>query len=112
MATAKSSLTKAVIATGGKQYMVSVGTEIAVEKLLASVGDVLTLDSVVMAADADNNLLSSDQLAKASVAVEVVEQGKGKKIRVFTFKSKKRQRRTLGHRQLFTKLKVTGINVA
>lgn len=109
MATAKSTLSKAIIATGGKQYLVSVGSEIAVEKLQAEVGSTITFDQVVMAADEKNNLSDA---SKASVEAEVVEQGKGKKIRVSTFKSKKRQRRTLGHRQLFTKVKVTGISAA
>jgi large subunit ribosomal protein L21 len=109
MATAKSTLSKAIIATGGKQYLVSIGSEIAVEKLESPVGSTITFDTVVMAADDKNNLADA---AKASVEAEVVEQGKGKKIRVSTFKSKKRQRRTLGHRQLFTKVKVTSITVA
>ncbi len=109
MATAKSTLSKAIIATGGKQYIVSIGSEISVEKLEVAVGDKVTFDQVVMAADEQNNLADA---AKASVEAEVLEQGKGKKIRVSTFKSKKRQRRTLGHRQLFTKVKVTSISVA
>ena len=112
MAPAASSLTKAIVATGGKQYLIAVGSEISVEKLLAPVGDNVTLDSVVMAADDKNNMLSVKDLATATVTAEVIEQGKGKKIRVFTYKSKKRQRRTLGHRQLFTKLKITGITAA
>jgi large subunit ribosomal protein L21 len=109
MATAKSTLSKAIIVTGGKQYIVSIGKEIAVEKLEVEVGSTITFDKVVMAADDQNNLADA---TKASVEAEVLEQGKGKKIRVSTFKSKKRQRRTLGHRQLFTKVKVTGISVA
>jgi large subunit ribosomal protein L21 len=112
MASATSSLTKAVIATGGKQYLVAIGSEITVEKLVASAGDKITLDSVIMAADAKNNILTSQELVKASVNAEVLEQGKGKKIRVSTFKSKKRQHRTLGHRQLFTRLRITAINAA
>jgi len=112
MAPAASSLTKAVIATGGKQYTVAVGTEISVEKLIAQEGDSITLTSVVMAADAKNTMLDIKDLAKASVVATVLEQGKGEKIRVFTFKSKKRQHRTLGHRQMFTKLKITAINAA
>lgn len=109
MATTKSSLAKAVISTGGKQYLVSVGSELKVEKIDAEIGAKVTFDQLVMAADEANNLADH---SKASVEATVIEQGKGKKIRVFTFKSKKRQRRTLGHRQLFTKVKVTGISAA
>lgn len=109
MATAKSPLSKAIIATGGKQYVVAIGSEIAVEKLEVEVGSKITFNQVVMAADEQNNLSDA---SKATVEAEVLEQGKGKKIRVSTFKSKKRQRRTLGHRQLFTKVKILSITAA
>ena len=109
MASTKSTLSKAVIVTGGKQYLVSIGSEVSIEKLDLEVGAKVLFDTVAMAADAENILADP---SKTSVEATVVEQGKGKKIRVFTFKSKKRQRRTLGHRQLFTKVKVTAITAA
>jgi len=112
MAPAASPLTKAVIATGGKQYIVSVGSEISVEKIVAEEGESITLTSVVMATDAKHEPVSQAALAKTSVTATVVAHGKGEKIRVFTFKSKKRQHRTLGHRQMFTRLQITAINAA
>lgn len=104
-------LVKAVVHTGGKQYLVGIGSTIKVEKLITGDSDAVVLDTIVMAADADNKLVPVDQLPKVSVQATLVEHGKGKKIRVFTFKSKKRQRRTLGHRQQFTALKITGITM-
>lgn len=99
---------KAVIRTGSKQYLVSSGTIISVEKLDAAIGDTITLTDVVFLATG-NGPASAAELSKAQVTAEVIEQGKGKKIRVFTYKSKKRQRRTIGHRQPFSKLRITGI---
>ncbi len=94
----------AVIQTGGKQYLVKPGSVIRVEKLEAAVGDTVSFDSVV--ATGPDGLLSA---AALQVSATVVEQGKGKKIRVSTYKSKKRVRRTLGHRQLFSALRIMAV---
>lgn len=109
MANSKS-YSKAVVASGGKQHFVTVGSEIKVEKLENAVGEQVKL-TPLMAYD-DQNTLAKEDLSKLQVSAEVLEQGKGEKIRVFKFKSKKRYRRTQGHRQQFTKLKITAIAAA
>ncbi len=96
----------AVFTTGGKQYVVHAGTWLRVEKLESEVGTKLTFDTLMLT-DEKGALVSNGQ-----VTAEVIDHGKGTKIRVFTYKSKKRQRRTLGHRQLYTTLKVTAIGAA
>jgi len=102
-------MNRAVIETGGKQYRVEPGQIIAIEKIEAKVGSTLTFDKVLMVADDKTVEVGSPLLTSFSVTGEVIEQGKGDKIRVFTYKSKKRQRRTLGHRQLETRVKITAI---
>lgn len=99
---------KAVVATGGKQYLVSVGSEIMIEKLPAEVGATVTLGPVVFAAEG-STVATPTNLKGLHVSAEVMEHGRGDKIRVFKFKSKKRYRRTQGHRQGYTKVKVTAI---
>ena len=109
---ATTTLTSAVVATGGKQYIVSEGSVFKAELLTEESGNTVTFDTVTFAIDSKNQPLASKDLSKVRVSAEVLEHGKGKKIRVFKFKSKKRYRRTQGHRQQFTKLKVTGISLA
>lgn len=106
MATATSYST-AVITTGGKQYLVSVGAEISVEKLDATVGETVSLQPVF--AGSGEKIAAAKDVAGVKVHAEVLEHGRGEKIRVFKFKSKKRYRRTQGHRQSFTRLKITAI---
>lgn len=94
-------MTSAIIETGGKQYRVQPGQLIKIEKLSATVGSTVTFDRVLAVMEDGTTELGHPTVATV-VSAEVVEQGKGKKLRVFTFKSKKRQKRTLGHRQLVT----------
>lgn len=105
-------MTSAIIETGGKQYRVIPGQLLRVEKLEAKVGDKVTFDRVLVAVVDGTVHTGAPFLADQPVAAEVVEQGKGVKIRVFTYKSKKRQRRTLGHRQTFTAVKILGIGAS
>lgn len=99
----------AVIQTGGKQYRVSPGEEVEIERLPWDVGVELELNSVLaVATDADQMLTGAD-LANAKVLATIVAHGRGEKIRVFKFKRKKQYKRTTGHRQNFTRVKVTGI---
>ena len=97
----------AVIKTGGKQYKVSVGDEIFVEKLEAEVGTQDTFDEVLAIAD-DNGIQAGD--LKATVTGEIVKQGKNKKVIVSKYKAKKGNRRKTGHRQPYTRVKVSAIN--
>ena len=96
----------AVIETGGKQYRVSEGDVIEVEKLEAAVGDKGELP-VLFTADGDVVTAGKDVTVKATA--EVLGQGKNKKIVVFKYKAKKNERKKQGHRQSFTKLKIVTI---
>ena len=101
----------AVIRTGGKQYKVKVGDLIDVEKLGGDDGASLELEPLLVVDDDGNVTSAADDLAKAKVTASVVDQHRGRKIRVFTYKNKTRQRRTLGHRQSLTRLKVEAIDL-
>jgi len=99
----------AVVRTGGKQEKVSVGDVIRVEKIDAPVGDAVGLDSVCLLVKDDAIIVDPAVLGEAKVLCYVVDQGKGKKIRVFKKKRKNNYTRTRGHRQLYTELKVNEI---
>jgi large subunit ribosomal protein L21 len=101
----------AVIRTGGKQYKVKVGDLIDVEKLAGDDGASLELEPLLVIDDDGNVTSAADDLAKAKVTASVVDQHRGRKLRVFTYKNKTRQRRTLGHRQSLTRLKVETIDL-
>ncbi len=97
---------KAVIKTGGKQYYVSEGDIIYVEKLDGEAGDKVIFNEVLVCDDKVGN----PYLKGASVEGEILKNGKGKKIRIFTYKSKDRSnRRTMGHRQPYTKVEIKSI---
>ena len=95
----------AVMQTGGKQYKVSVGDVIYVEKLDAEVGKEIKFDQVLMTSKKIGNPL----VQGATVVAVVEKQGKNKKIRVIKFKSKKHHYKRQGHRQLYTKLTIKAI---
>lgn len=98
---------KAVIKTGGKQYCVSENDIIFVEKLNLNEGDKVTFPEVLML----GGKVGTPFLTNVSVEGVVEKQGKSKKIRVFRYKQKDRShRRTLGHRQPYTRVKITKIN--
>ncbi|MEA4923777.1 MAG: 50S ribosomal protein L21 [Syntrophomonadaceae bacterium] len=99
----------AVIQTGGKQYKVAEGEVLKVEKLEGTAGEKLTLDQVLMIQGDDGPKIGTPVVAGAQVIVEVIEQGREKKISVFKFKKRKNYRRHQGHRQAFTKIKVEKI---
>ena len=97
----------AVVKVGGKQYYVTEGSEIFVEKLNAESGDVVNFDQVLML----DSKIGNPYLIGVTVQGEVVKNGKAKKIRVFKYKSKDRSnRKTQGHRQPYTKIRITKIN--
>ncbi|MBP10866.1 MAG: 50S ribosomal protein L21 [Acidiferrobacteraceae bacterium] len=100
----------AIIKTGGKQYRLGIGDNIRVEKLAGTKGDVVELSQVLMIADGDEVKVGTPTLEGGSVKAEVICHGRDKKIRIFKMKRRKKYRRTQGHRQAFTQLKVTEIN--
>ena len=100
----------AVFASGGKQHRVEVGNLIDIEKLDNAVGETVTFPSVLMIAGEDGHLQTgSPYLENISVTGEVVQQGRAKKIVVFKSKRRKGYKRKLGHRQSYTRVKITGI---
>ena len=99
----------AIVKTGGKQYKVSEGDVLFVEKLEANEGDVVTLNEVLAVNDGELKL-GTPVVEGANVQAKVLEQGKDKKIIVYKYKAKKDYRRKNGHRQLYTKLVVEKIN--
>ncbi|MEG2015418.1 MAG: 50S ribosomal protein L21 [Clostridia bacterium] len=98
----------AVVKTGGKQYKVSEGLIFSTELLNDEVGAKLNLEVIMYVDDAGKVLLGEDAL-KVKVVASVVEHGKGNKINIFTYKSKKNVRHKQGHRQPYTKLKIESI---
>lgn len=99
----------AIIATGGKQYTVSEGDEIRVEKLGLNAGDTVTFIKVLFVNDGSAKV--GDPTVKgATVTASVVSEGKGKKVIVYKYKRKTGYHKKNGHRQLFTKVKIEKIN--
>jgi len=99
----------AVIETGGKQYRVSPGQTVEVELLPAEPGRSIALDRVLLVATDGQTLVGQPTVAGAKVVGTIAREGRGEKIIVFKYKSKKRYRRTKGHRQDYTYLTITDI---
>ncbi len=100
----------AIVETGGKQYRVTPGDTVAVERLTGEPGESLDLDRVLLVAgNGDQARIGSPGIEGAVVRAEVVEHIRGEKIIVFRYKSKVRYRRKTGHRQSLTRLRITDI---
>ncbi len=99
----------AVIETGGKQYRVRPGQTLEVELLPAEPGATVTLERVLLVSSDGNTLVGQPVVSGAAVVGTVTREGRGKKIIVFKYKSKKRYRRTQGHRQDYSYLTITDI---
>ena len=99
----------AIIVTGGKQYKVSEGDVLFVEKLEAAEDEAVKFDQV-LAVSGDNTVIGTPVVEGASVDATVVENGKAKKVIVFKYKPKKGSKTKQGHRQPYTKVKIEKIN--
>ena len=99
----------AFIESGGKQYKVSPGATIEVDRLQAKEGDKITLDRVLLLGDEDKITVGKPTVAGATVAATVTKEVKGKKIIVYRYKAKVRYDKKTGHRQDFTRLVIDGI---
>ncbi len=97
----------AIIATGGKQYRVSEGDIIYIEKLESNVEDNVSFPVLMLGGESVT--VGKPFVAGAEVTGKVLQQGRGEKIVVYKYKSKKNYRRKAGHRQPFTKVEITGI---
>ncbi|MFG6320850.1 MAG: 50S ribosomal protein L21 [Lachnospiraceae bacterium] len=98
----------AIIATGGKQYKVSEGDVIKVEKLDAEEGNTVTFDEVI--AVSNDSLKVGSDVANASVTATVMEQGRNRKVIVYKYKRKTGYHKKNGHRQAYTRVKIDKIN--
>jgi large subunit ribosomal protein L21 len=102
----------AIIRSGGKQYRVKAGDTIHLESLPAKAGEKVVLGEVLLVGGGEGEArLGSPLVPKAQVVGTVLEQGRGPKIRVFKYKKRKHYRRTRGHRQSFTALRIDAIEI-
>lgn len=99
----------AIVQTGGKQYQVSPGDVIRVEKLSTDVGQTVDLDTVLLVNDGETLHIGKPTLENARVTAKVLEHDKAKKVIVFKFKRRKNYRKKNGHRQEFTRIRVEDI---
>ncbi|MCT4613076.1 MAG: 50S ribosomal protein L21 [Clostridia bacterium] len=100
----------AIIETGGKQYKVQEGETVKVERLKVEAGETITLDTVLAVSNEGTLKVGTPYVDKATVTATVVAEGKGKKVIAYKYKPKKAYSRKVGHRQIFTELKIEKIN--
>jgi large subunit ribosomal protein L21 len=100
----------AVIETGGKQYRVSEGQTIKVEKLNAEPGSSIDIDKVLMVTDGGSVNIGTPYVSGGKVSATVEAHGRGEKINIIKFRRRKHHRKQMGHRQHYTALKITGIS--
>ena len=99
----------AVFSTGGKQYRASEGDVVRVEKLEAEKGSTIELDQVLMVGEGEDVRIGTPVVDGGKVTAEVVEHGRGDKIRIIKFRRCKHSMKQMGHRQYYTDIKITGI---
>ena len=99
----------AVIETGGKQYKVNEGDVIFVEKLDVAEGETVTFDNVKALSVGEDLKIGAPTVEGATVTANVLKNGKGKKIYVLKYKSKKNEKKKIGHRQPYTKVQILSI---
>ncbi len=100
----------AIIRTGGKQYHVSQGERLRVEKLDGEVGDSIDIEDVLMVVDGEEIKLGQPIVEGAKVSAKIIEQDKAKKVLVYKKKKRKGYEVKKGHRQFYTALEITGIS--
>ena len=101
---------KAVIVTGGKQYTVSEGDVLFIEKLNVEAEEAVKFETVLAVLDGENTKIGAPVVENAKVDATVVKNGKGKKIRIFKYTPKKGYRKRQGHRQPYTKVEIAKIS--
>lgn len=100
----------AVIETGGKQYKVEAGDTLFIEKLDVEADSEVVFDKVIAVSTDDGIKVGAPYVEGATVAAKAIKNGKSKKVIVFTYKSKKNEKRKMGHRQPYTKVEISAIN--
>jgi large subunit ribosomal protein L21 len=99
----------AVVKTGGKQYRVSAGEKLRIERLAADVGQEIVLDQVLAVADGDNVRMDTPLVSGATVSAKVLAHGRGDKVHIFKLRRRKHYRKSQGHRQNYTEIQILGI---
>jgi len=102
----------AVVKTGGKEYRISQGDLIRVEKIEGKVGDQVTMKDILMISDEDKVQVGNPFLTNAVITGEIVQQVRGKKVLIYKMKRRKNYRRTKGHRQTYTYVRVNEISLS
>ena len=100
----------AVIKTGGKQYRVSEGDSLKIEKLETAEGADVEFDQVLMVGDGDQVTVGAPLVDGGKVTATIESHGRGDKVRIFKMRRRKNSRRHMGHRQWYTQVKITGIS--
>lgn len=100
----------AVIKTGGKQYRVSAGDKLKVEKLAADVGAEVTLAQVLALGEGESVKIGAPLVAGAAVKATVLQHGLGDKVTIFKMRRRKHYKKSQGHRQPYTEIEITGIS--
>ena len=101
----------AVITSGGKQYRVTEGLTLKLEKLAAEVGSSINLEKVLMVVNGENIKVGKPHLNDATVEASIVSHGRHKKIHIVKFRRRKHHQKQMGHRQYFTEVKIEKINL-
>jgi len=99
----------AVVKTGGKQYRVSAGEKLRIERLAADVGQEIVLDQVLLVADGEALKLGAPLVSGATVKARVLGHGRGEKVHIFKMRRRKHYRKSQGHRQNYTEIEILGI---
>ena len=100
---------KAIIVTGGKQYTVSEGDVLYIEKLEAEAEATVKFEQVLAVLDGENSTFGTPVVEGACVEAKVLKNGKGKKIHILKYKAKKGEKKKIGHRQPYTKVEITKV---
>ena len=100
---------KAIIVTGGKQYTVSEGDVLYIEKLEAEAEAIVKFEQVLAVLDGENSTFGTPVVEGACVEAKVLKNGKGKKIHILKYKAKKGEKKKIGHRQPYTKVEITKV---
>jgi large subunit ribosomal protein L21 len=100
---------QAIIKTGGKQYRISKGDKVRIDRIDGDEGTGVEFDQVLFLGSGDGAKIGTPIIAGAKVSAEIVRQGKGPKLIVYKFRRRKNYRRKQGHRQHFTEIQITGI---
>lgn len=100
----------AVIKTGGKQYRVTEGETLRIERLTADEGDSVEFDEVLMVGEGDTVKIGTPRVEGGKVTATIKAHGRGKKVEIIKFRRRKHHMKRMGHRQDFTEVKITGIS--